>query len=105
MRQIDLTFDSQESAKRKKRGMESAARSKDELLFMARWIAFELGRKHGETDCDEVCQELNRQGFPDCLGPAAGSIFKTKDWQFTGRFRKSSRISNHSRLIRIWRLI
>lgn len=104
MRQISLTFDAQESAKRKKVGMDSAARSSRELLFMARLVAVELGRRNGETDCDEVCQELSRQGFPDCLGPAAGSIFKTEDWQFTGRFRKSSRVSNHSRLIRIWRL-
>lgn len=103
-RQIDLIFDYGESARRKRFGMSIAASKRHELLSMARKIAMQLARQNGETNCDQVSQELSRQGLPDCLGPAAGSIFKTADWEFTGRFVNSERTTNHSRLLRVWRL-
>jgi hypothetical protein len=39
------------------------------------------------------------------LGKAAGSIFTDgKRWEYTGHRRRSARVSNHGRAIRIWRL-
>ncbi len=104
MTQTDFVFDRQESARRKERGMAVAADHASTLLAKAREIAVEIARKKGEVTSDDVSIELGRRGWPDCLGPAAGSIFKTKDWAFTGKFVNSTRITNHSRLLRVWKL-
>ena len=38
------------------------------------------------------------------LGNAAGAIFKTPAWEFTGHWVPSLRPRNHARFIRVWRL-
>lgn len=38
------------------------------------------------------------------LGNAAGSIFRDGRWLCTGEWRSSTRLSNHARPIRVWRL-
>ncbi len=38
------------------------------------------------------------------LGNAAGVIFKTDAWEFTGTWTPSKRKSNKARFIRVWRL-
>ncbi len=105
MTQLDI-FDAVRSRRRKTHGMEVAAKHQNQLLEKAREVAKELATKDAnrETTSDEVSQELSRRGFPDCLGPAAGSIFKTTDWEFSGKFINSTRVTNHSRLLRVWRL-
>jgi len=102
--QIDLTFNAKESRDRKRIGMTRAAVNRNVLLDKAREIARFLAQRDGETNSDAVSQELMQRGYPDCIGPAAGSIFKTRDWVFTGRFVNSTRITNHSRLLRVWAL-
>lgn len=104
MNQIALIFDAEDSRDRKRVGMARAATNRNVLLDKAREIARELARRDGETHSDAVSQELMQRGYPDCLGPAAGSIFKTSEWVFTGRFVNSARITNHSRLLRVWAL-
>ena len=102
--QIDLTFNAKESRDRKRIGMARAAVNRNVLLDKAREIARFLAQRDGETNADAVSQELMQRGYPDCIGPAAGSIFKTSEWIFTGRFVNSTRITNHSRLLRVWAL-
>lgn len=104
MNQIGLIFDAEESSDRKRIGMAQAAVNRNVLLDKAREIARLLAQRHGETNSDAVSQELMQRGYPDCIGPAAGSIFKTSEWVFTGRFVNSTRITNHSRLLRVWAL-
>lgn len=105
--QHTLIFDETESKRRKSYGMTRAADRYPDLLNQARDAAKYLAHidPNGETNADEVGEELARRGYPDCLGAAAGSIFKTKEWRFTGRFVNSKRVSNHSRLLRVWALI
>jgi hypothetical protein len=38
---------------------------------------------------------MEAEGLPD-LGNAAGSVFRGKEWRFTGRYIKSSRVSRHA---------
>ena len=102
--QIDLTFNAKESRDRKRIGMARAAVNRNVLLDKAREIARFLAQRDGETNADAVSQELMQRGYPDCIGPAAGSIFKTSEWVFTGRFVNSTRVTNHSRLLRVWAL-
>lgn len=104
MTQTDFVFDRTESNRRKARGMAVAADHAPYLLGKAREIAKEIALKQGVVTSDDVSLELARRGWPDCLGPAAGSIFKTKDWAFTGEFVNSTRVTNHSRLLRVWKL-
>lgn len=104
MTQTDFVFDRTESNRRKARGMAVAADHAPYLLEKARGIAREIAAKQGTVNADEVSMELARLGWPDCLGPAAGSLFKTKDWEFTGQFVPSTRVTNHSRLLRVWKL-
>jgi len=101
MNQIALIFDAEDSRDRKRVGMARAATNRNVLLDKAREIARYLAERDGETNADAVSQELMQRGYPDCLGPAAGSIFKTSDWVFTGRFVNSARVTNHSRLLRV----
>lgn len=104
MTQIGFVFDGAESRRRKIEGIDKASRNQHYLLNKAREIAKELAASKGETNTDEVGIELANRGYPDCIGPAAGAIFKNSEWVWTGRFINSTRVSNHSRLIRVWAL-
>jgi len=104
MAQIDFFFNDTESRRRKREGIDKASRNQHYLLNKAREIAKEIALAKGQTNSDEVSQELLARGYPDCIGPAAGAIFKTKEWVWTGRFINSTRVTNHSRLIRVWAL-
>ena len=100
MTQSDL-FDAAESRRRKERGMALAADAVPTLLDRAREYARSLGQ--GSVTADDVSEWLEQQGLPD-LGPAAGSLFRGPEWEFTGRFVQSTRKTNHARLLRVWRL-
>jgi len=100
-------FDLVEGEKEKATGMSAASWSRSDLLAKARTIACELAieRETREVHADNVYREMKRRGIPfEGLGPAAGSIFKGRDWVFTGKRIKSARISNHARDIKVWRL-
>ena len=88
MTQDDL-FSSTEGDKQKRIGMGRAADVQFELLQTARAIGREVAIRRGEGTTDDV-------------GHAAGSIFKSKEFEWSGRFKNSERISNHSRLLRVW---
>jgi hypothetical protein len=97
-----MSFDLQQSLAFKELGMGLAADAAEEPLKKARSIAFQIARSGSrECDSDQVFKGLG-EGFP--TGPWAGSIFKGQDWEFTGKRIRSSRISNHAREIKIWKL-
>ena len=101
-------FDRIESQLRKDTGMKVAAENRSEALAVAREVALALGAQKiaGVTadDVKEKMMEMRLQKELKNLGPAAGSIFKTQDWEWTGRFKPSENMSNHGRLLRVWRL-
>lgn len=96
-------FDKELSQMRKQNGMEQAARN-SENLDLARQIARKIATQNGSVTADDVGIELSISHGINSLGPAAGSIFRGKEWRFTGEFVKSTRVTNHSRLLRVWRL-
>ena len=102
MTQSDL-FDAAESRRRKAHGMAVAEDAANTLLNRARGYARECAIRWGEVNADDVSQWLESTGNPD-LGPAAGSLFRGPEWEFTGRFVQSTRKTNHARLLRVWRL-
>lgn len=101
----DKTFDARLSDQLKFEGMERAAFKGRDMLKLARHIAREIGLECGECTADAVGRRLKSDYGIESLGPAAGSIFKTPEWQWTGEFVKSRRVKNHSRLLRVWRLV
>lgn len=100
-------FDDKQGDLLKVEGMAKAAKNRKDLLATARSIAKHVART--STKCtvttDDVGRILKRDYGVQSLGPAAGSIFKGKEWEFTGNWVKSKRITNHSRMLREWRLI
>lgn len=98
-------FDHAESQRRKRRGKALAADSdlRHEALLRAREYAKELCATHGETHADAVAKAMPPALAAE-LGPAAGAIFSTREWEWTGKWHTSERVSNHGRLQRIWRL-
>ena len=96
-------LDYMEGAVRKRDGMNKAATSRADLLKVARDIATVIAIGRGWVSIDEVRQRLVDEGFPDSLGPAAGSVFAGKDWEAFSR-KRSSIPSNHRRWITMWRL-
>ena len=96
-------FDEFEAQQEKERGMEKAAKAREELLFTARDIAVKIAKAKGTVTADDVGKEMHRLGY-NLLGPAAGSLFKLEIFEFTGEFVESSKKSNHGRLLRVWRL-
>lgn len=103
MNQSDL-FDSVRSGSLKSEGMERAADNVKTVLEQARVIAREYASRYGRVNADDVGKYMKSRHGITTMGPAAGSIFRGKEWIFTGNFVKSSRITNHSRLLREWRL-
>ena len=99
----DDLFDAKESQRLKTEGMELAAENRSEDLETYRQIALEISVRRPYLTSDDVAREAINRGLSGNLGPAAGSLFKTPDWVWTGERRRSARKSNHSREIRIYR--
>ena len=97
-------FDRQRGEQLKLAGMDLAADNVKEPLELARAIAKEIALLHPDrcTNADEVGASLEARYGIGSLGPAAGSLFKTSEWRWSGRFIKSTRITNHGRLLRVW---
>jgi hypothetical protein len=104
--QIDLPlFDSAASDAAKAHGMQVAAEKKPLTLEFARKIALEICSVGKCISIDDVLKECEKRGVDPNLGAASGSLFKTPDWRFTGIREKSTRVSNHSREIKVWQRI
>ena len=101
MKQHNL-FDGPLSDHLKTEGMAKAADNAPTALQLARNIADELYRQKGVVNADDVGRVLKQRYGIDTLGPASGSLFRDRKWKFTGRWVKSKRITNHSRMIREW---
>lgn len=99
-----LRFSSADGQAAKENGMLQAARNRQQLLEAAQATAKSLSRRYGIISMDCVQEALIQAGrHPSELGNAAGSLFKGDDWQCVG-WGPSTRVSNHRRYIRLWRL-
>jgi len=100
-------FDFIEAKHLKEKGMATAANSRNELLNVARDCAIWYAKHQGFGICtaDDVAKVMTDRGYTySDLGNAAGSIFKANDWNFTGSYVKSKKVSAHARDIKVWRL-
>jgi len=104
MRRQDELFDGARGEQLKIEGM-SRAEEVSDYLSIAREYARTIARERGVVTADDVGRAMRSDGLPDSLGPAAGSLFRGPDWEWTGERKKSTRIKNHSRELRVWRLV
>jgi hypothetical protein len=78
------------------------------MRYEARHLDSALG--HGITIEDVypvVCRVLSKslREVVDILGPAAGSVFKCSEWEFTGRrIQATVNRRSHARELKVWRL-
>ncbi len=86
----------------KLKGMSLAANKRQIALDTVRGTMMLAPPLHGEFTSD-LAQQIAAAYHLD-LGNAAGSVFKTDDWEFTGRWVPSQRPEAHGRFIRVWRL-
>ncbi len=98
-------YDMNQSEQGKQEGMAYAARSKEVALSRARGLAMDLALRqvNREITSDMVGIAMQHRGMQP-LGPAMGNLFRDGNWQFTGKYVKSSKVSNHSRMLRVWAL-
>ncbi len=86
----------------KESGMNEAATNRSETLQIARNVAVEIAQSnYNYCHAGLVLDRMERLGMPH-LGNAAGSIFKGKHWNFSGKWIKNKRKSAHSRYVRVW---
>jgi isocitrate dehydrogenase len=98
-------FDLAEGVRRKRAGKAKAANARSMILELAREIAHGIAADGDELTIDDVMGALEEyEVTPDQLGNAAGSVFKGKEWEYTGQIVPSVRASSHGRFVRVWRL-
>jgi hypothetical protein len=97
------SFNFTESIAARDRGMTIAADNNRDLLEQAREIAVSIARRKGTVTADDVAYEMECRELPP-LGNAAGSLFKGKQWAWTGQRIKSARVHAHANELKVWRL-
>ncbi|HEY0264469.1 MAG TPA: hypothetical protein VGC07_08085 [Granulicella sp.] len=88
-------------------GLVQAAASRNELVNKIREYLMVLARNRPNriATADDYESFLRSLGMSNKdLGNAAGVIFKTPEWEFTGVWTPSKRKTNNARAIRVWRL-
>ena len=88
-------------------GLALAAANRAELLAIGRTLVKQaaLGNCNREATADDAALGLSNMGFSaNALGNAAGSLFRGKEWEFTGQWSPSRRVSNHAHQNRVWKL-
>jgi hypothetical protein len=105
MNDATTTFDATAGEQAKQLGMLYAAIARPALLEIAREGARDIAQRRGTVTADDVQAYLMELGYiPADLGNAAGSIFKGREWEFTGQWVGSARVSRHRNSLRVWRL-
>lgn len=88
----------------KEAGVALASNKRSAELEIAQAVARDIAKSAADNTCtaDQVQAVLLSRGIN--LGNAAGAIFKGRNWTMVG-VKKSARVSNHARILRIWKLV
>lgn len=105
MRQLTI-FDAPASQAAKQSGMDRAAANAVDILSLARGVARSLASERADgITADDIVERLVRLGYsPHALGNAAGSLFRGREWRWTGERRKSARVHAHANELKVWKL-
>ena len=98
-------FDLPKAKRLRDAGKDRAATERRELLWRAQNLAVNTARLWGVVTADCVYERMAALKLhPERLGNAWGSLFKGPEWEWTGEWRQSTRVSNRGRYNRVWRL-
>ena len=98
-------FDLVQGEQLRDEGKAQAAAARYKCLLIARRVAYRLCQRDGKATADDVYKFMDDHNLqPELLGPASGSIFLRKYFEFTGEWVPSARVSNHARMLRVWKL-
>lgn len=98
-------FDRSASFAAAEAGIAQASENKASLLRHAKRLAVEIAERQGVVTADDVAFALKAQQISiNALGNAAGGLFKGGQFEWTGRFVKSTRVASHGNLLREWSL-
>lgn len=105
MSQLDLLATPLEREIRERdKGMARAAAANDDSLALARRAAQAVAlRGDGTADVERVREDLENRGFHLPWGNWTGALFRTPEWEFTGRWIKARHEGGHARPVRVWR--
>ena len=94
-------FDIEEARAKRDGGLSLVERNNQRFLQVARDTAKRICAVKGTVTMDEV-----REQCPwEPLHPAAwGSVFRGKDWEWTGEWKQSKIVSRRGGYQRVWRL-
>ena len=102
---VQATFNWEAARRAREEGLEAAAMPRPALLELARDLARGIARRVGTVTADDVQAALLELGYqPKDLGNAAGALFRGAEWEQTGDWRRSARVSNHGHRNPVWRL-
>lgn len=86
-------------------GIGRAKLAKADVIEAAAAVARVHAMRNGEVTADDVMRRMITLGFlPEQLGRSMGGLFRGGEWEWTGEFRPSRRVSRHAGMIRVWRL-
>ncbi len=107
--QLAATFDTAASIAMREHGMAMATAPRLTVLEVARRAARAAAKSRSYerwATIDDAYLGIIAAGHdPAELGPAAGSVFRGSEWTATGRWLPSTRVSNHARMVRVWRWV
>lgn len=90
----------------KEAGIAQAVSNKASLVKHLRIWAKELGRRKTFVTADDLAEVMVAKGISvHAAGNAMGGVFRTRDWEATGRYTKSKRAHSHGNLLTVWRYI
>lgn len=101
--QMKIVFDAKQGEEAKEAGIALAEEHHAADLDFAREIALQIGLRQDTVSADDVQLWLFKNGY-QMLGPEGGHLFEAGLWEWTGDWVKSQRVSNHARMLRVWRL-
>lgn len=94
----------QEGRRRRDAGIERAVVGRVSQLQRARHFALRLAARNGTVTSDDVRVVWKRMVGESWIGPAAGALFQSREFEFTGEFVQSNVPTNNARLLRVWKL-
>lgn len=102
---MEEQFNLFEGRKLRDLGMDTAADNNSTALSVARKLAIKVASSRADREC--TIDDVQRILIPTDirLGMAAGSVFKGRQWVFTGRYAQTERKTSHARQVKIWRLL
>lgn len=94
-------FDIFEARKQRDEGLKQVAANNQDFLKQARGTARLIAQTKGTVTADDV-----RNGCPLIpIHPNAwGAVFKSKEFEWTGRYKQSALVQGHGNMQRVWRL-